>query len=171
MVMSCRPWMEVLCLATAGQSYMRRALIFEMLLGVFCMLWRASSRKEYMIKPVMNTAALFIYISCPFVCCSVIASQSLSLTALMKNRNRNLEKFLTVNDSIREGGGRRSSRSQAWRYLGYSTSLVLFGKNTPTEAFSLWEIRLIWEEAMLLLPFCPVLEAKLRRALAKGLEL
>lgn len=76
--------MEVLCSATAEQSYMRRALIFEMLLGVLYMLWRASSRKEYMTKPVMNTAALFMYISWPFVCCSVITSQSLSLIALIK---------------------------------------------------------------------------------------
>lgn len=127
-----------------------------------------------MTKPVTNTAALFIYISCPFVCWSVITSESLFLIALIKNRNRNLENswlLMTVLER-EEGGGRRSSRSQAWRYLGYSTSFwCSLEKIPPTEAFSLREIKLIREEAMHLFAFCPVLQAKLCRALAKGSEL
>lgn len=44
----------------AKWSYMRRATVFEMLLGeVFCMLRRASMRKEYTTKRVTNIVAFF----------------------------------------------------------------------------------------------------------------
>lgn len=50
-------------LSHAKWSYMRRATVFEMLLGeVFCMLRRASMRKEYTTKPVTNIVA-FLSIS------------------------------------------------------------------------------------------------------------
>lgn len=58
------------------------------------MLRRASIRKEYTTKPVINIAALFIYVSCTFVCCPVITSQLLSLTALTKSGKYELGEVL-----------------------------------------------------------------------------
>lgn len=62
-------------LSHAKRSYMRRATVFEMLLGeVFCMLRRTSMRKEYTTKPVTNIVAFLIYISCTFVCYPLVTS-------------------------------------------------------------------------------------------------
>jgi len=93
------------------------------------MLRRASIRKESTSKPVINRAALFVYISCTFVCYPVITSQLLSLITLIKNTNMNLEKCLTVNDSIRVGAGRPSMQlTPGLEMLGYSRSLWYFLK-------------------------------------------
>lgn len=84
----------------------------------------ASIRKEHSTKPVINVAALFIYVSCAFVPYPVMTSQLLSLVALIKNVNMNLEKCLAGNDRITVGAGRTSVRQRSGsEVLGYSRSL------------------------------------------------